>query len=121
MNENVNSILDSITDFLSSEVKTETIIGKEFQLGEFKCVPVMGVGFGLGIGGGEGEAPKEGKGAGSGGGAGMGMTPVGFLVTRGDIIQFIPARNPSGLAAAFEKVPDIINTYMEKNNGGKKS
>lgn len=119
MNENLNDILGKLAEFLKSEAKTETVIGREFQLGEFKCIPVMGVGMGFGGGGGQGDDPKRGKGAGMGAGAGMGMAPVGFLATRGDAIQFIPARRASGLGAAFEKLPSLLEKYLDKSRQGK--
>jgi uncharacterized spore protein YtfJ len=121
---NLTEMLDKMTEFLKSEAKTETIIGKEFKLGEYTCVPVMSVGLGFGGGGGEGEGTSKekdaGKGTGAGGGAGLGMGPVGFLVTRGEDIQFIPARSSKGLSAAFEKVPGIIEKFMEKRGDGEK-
>jgi uncharacterized spore protein YtfJ len=114
---NLDEMLGKITEFLKSEAKTETIIGQQFQLGEFSCVPVMTLGMGFGGGGGEGKAPSKdaGEGEGAGGGAGLGMGPVGFLVTRGQDIQFIPARSSKGLSAAFEKIPDLLDKYLEKN------
>lgn len=115
MNENLNEVLGKLTEFLKNEVKTETVIGQQFNLGEFTCVPVIGVGIGFGAGGGEGTAPKQmGQGSGAGGGAGIGMGPIGFLVTKGDKIQFIPSRQPSGLGAAFEIIPDLLGKYFDK-------
>ena len=119
----VNEMLNKMTDFLKSEAKTETIIGQQFQLGEFSCVPVMSIGLGFGGGGGEGKGNAkgagEGEGVGAGAGAGMGMGPVGFLVTKGNDIQFIPARSSKGLNAVFEKLPDLMEKYMDKTKGGK--
>src|SRR6185295_17930608 len=115
---NLNEMLGKITEFLKSEAKTETIIGQQFKLGEFTCVPVMSLGIGFGGGGGEGKGNAknqgEGEGTGAGGGAGMGMGPVGFLVTKGNQIQFIPTRSSKGLSAVFEKVPDLIEKFMDK-------
>ena|SRR4026208_667148 len=115
---NLNEVLGNISEFLKSEAKTETIIGQQFKLGEFTCVPVMSVGLGFGGGGGEGKGAAknagEGEGTGAGAGAGMGMGPVGFLVTKGDEIQFIPTRSSKGLSAVFEKVPDLIEKFMDK-------
>ena len=34
-------------------------------------------------------------------------------VTRGDQISFISAKTNKGLAAAFEKVPDLISKYLD--------
>lgn len=115
-NNNLNELLEKFTEFLKNEAKTETVIGKEFMLGEFKCVPVIGVGFGFGAGGGEGTNPKSGAGSGVGGGAGIGMGPLGFLVSRGDQIQFIPTRQSKGLSVAFEKVPELLEKYLDKQN-----
>jgi uncharacterized spore protein YtfJ len=56
----LNSLLSQMTDFLKSEAKTETIIGQQFQLGEFTCVPVISIGLGFGGGGGEGYAATGG-------------------------------------------------------------
>jgi len=115
---NLNDMLGKITEFLESEAKTETIIGQQFKLGEFTCVPVMSIGMGFGGGGGEGKGNAknagEGEGTGAGGGAGMGMGPVGFLITKENDIQFIPTRSSKGLAAAFEKVPDLIEKFLDK-------
>lgn len=114
--ENLNEMLGKITDFIKSEAKTETIIGKEFKLGEFSCVPVMSVG--MGFGGGRGEAngnikkAAEGDSSGTGGAAGIGMGPVGFLVSKGSDIQFISANSHKGLSNVFEKLPDLIEKYM---------
>jgi uncharacterized spore protein YtfJ len=121
---NLNELLSKMTEFLKSEAKTETIIGQQFQLGEFTCVPVMSVGIGFGAGGGEGKGKAkntdEGEGTGAGGGAGMGMGPVGFLVTKGSEIQFIPANNPKGLSAALEKLPDLLGKFMSKKEEAEK-
>ena len=106
-------LLEKITEFMKTEANTETVVGKAFELGEFTCVPVIRLGMGFGSGGGEGTELKKGKGQGAGGGAGMGLDPIGFLVTRGDQISFLPAGKTSGLAAAFEKVPDLIEKLAQ--------
>jgi uncharacterized spore protein YtfJ len=106
-------LLGRITDFIKSEAKTETVVGEQFELGEFKCVPVIKVGMGFGSGGGEGKEGNTKKGEGMGAGAGVGIQPIGFLVTKGDNISFLAAGKTHGLAAAFEKVPDLIEKIMK--------
>lgn len=103
-----DELLGKITDFIKSEAQTETVVGDQFELGEFKCVPVIKVGMGFGSGGGEGTETKGRKGEGMGAGAGVGIEPIGFLVTRGEEISFLAAGKTKGLAAVFEKVPDLI-------------
>jgi len=109
-------LLGKITDFIKSEANTETVVGQQFELGEFKCVPVIKVGMGFGSGGGEGTEAKGRKGEGMGAGAGVGIEPLGFLVTKEDEITFIEAGKAHGLSAAFEKVPDLIEKIVDKRN-----
>ena len=113
MEMNLEEMIDRITKFIKSEAKTETIIGDAFQLGEFSCIPVIRVGMGFGTGGGEGDAPQSGHGMGGGAGAGMGIDPIGFLVSRGEQISFVSTQTNKGLAAAFEKVPDLLSKFLD--------
>ena len=113
MDLHFDELLGKITDFIKSEAKTDTVVGDQFDLGEFKCVPVIKVGMGFGSGGGEGTEAKGRKGEGMGAGAGVGIEPIGFLVTRGEEISFLAAGKTKGLAAAFEKVPDLIETIAK--------
>jgi uncharacterized spore protein YtfJ len=106
-------LLGKITEFIKSEAKTETVVGEPFELGAFKCVPVIKVGMGFGSGGGEGTEAKVRKGQGMGAGAGVGIEPIGFLVTKDDEISFLAAGKTRGLAAAFEKVPDLIEKLVK--------
>jgi uncharacterized spore protein YtfJ len=116
MDLHFEELLEKITEFMKTEANTETVVGEPFELGEFKCVPVIRVGMGFGSGGGEGTEVKKGKGQGGGAGAGMGIEPIGFLVTKEDHISFLPAGKSSGLAAAFEKVPDLIEKLAQQRN-----
>jgi uncharacterized spore protein YtfJ len=120
---NFDEAVNKLTDFLKTEAKTETVIGQSFQLGEFTCVPVIKFGVGVGYGAGEGQGKQDGKahgeGTGGGAGGGMGVEPIGFLVTRGDQISFIPTRTSKGLSAVFEKVPDLMEKMMDKKKAEK--
>ena len=113
MKTNFDDVLVKVTEFLKTEARTETVVGKEFKLGEFTCVPVIRVGLGFGYGGGEGGDEKHGHGEGSGAGAGIGVEPLGFLVTRGSEISFVPSKRSSGLSAAFEKLPDVLEKFLD--------
>ncbi len=116
MNLHFEELLKQITDFIQTEAKTETVVGEQFELGEFKCVPVIKVGMGFGSGGGEGVEPKSVRREGVGAGAGVGIEPIGFLVTRKDEINFLEAGKAHGLSAAFEKMPDMIEKIYRKKD-----
>ncbi len=113
MNENFKVMLGEVTSFLEHEANTETVIGKPFKLGQFDCIPVVRVGMGFGTGSGEGDSPKQGKGHGEGTAAGMGIEPIGFLVSHEEHISFINIKQNQGIAAAFEKVPGLIEKYLD--------
>ena len=108
-----DELLDKVTHFIESEAKSDTVVGSPFQLGEFSCIPVIRVGMGFGTGGGEGGDTKDAHGEGGGAGAGMGIEPMGFLVSRGEQISFINVKSGKGLSAAFEKVPDLLEKYLD--------
>ena len=114
MDLHFEELLEKITDFIKTEAKTETVVGEPFELGEFNCIPVIKVGMGFGSGGGEGIKAKTQKTEGLGAGAGMGIEPIGFLVTKGDEISFLETGKSHGLAAAFEKVPELIEKIYNK-------
>lgn len=116
--ENATELIGQMTEFLKTEVKTDNIMGQQFQLGDFICVPVMSVGMGLGSGSGKGKGTAkeagEGEGEGSGGGLGLGMSVVGFLVTKGNDIQFISTKTGKGLSTLFEKAPEMLDKFLNK-------
>jgi uncharacterized spore protein YtfJ len=108
------TMLQQLTEFIQKQAKTETVIGDAFELGEFKCIPVIRLGIGFGSGGGTGDSVKAGKGEGGGAGAGIGIDPVGFLVTKGDHISFVSTQRHGTLSTIFEKVPDLLKKMVDK-------
>lgn len=119
--QNVEQLLEKISEQVKSMIKTETVIGDEFTLGEYTCKPVVRVGVGFGSGSGKGTSNSKFKknscehGDGAAAGAGLGVFPVGFLATKGDEIKFIPAGNKHGLNTLFEKIPDIVEKFADSN------
>ncbi len=113
----VDELLDKVSGHVKSIANTDTILGDEFTLGEYTCRPVIKVGTGFGSGTGTGDDPKR-KVSGTGGGAaaGIGVTPVGFLVAKGDEISFIPSDRKAGLSTLLEKVPDLVEKVADMKN-----
>jgi uncharacterized spore protein YtfJ len=114
MENKVDELLDKISAHVKEMAKTETVLGEEFTLGDYTCKPVIRVGVGFGSAGGEGEHPKQkGSGTGQGAAAGVGISPVGFLISKGDEITFLSAEKNRGIGAVLEKVPDIIEKFKD--------
>lgn len=112
MEFNLEEMLNKVLEQLRTMAKTETVIGEQFKLGEFTCVPVIKLGMGFGGAGGGAEEDKKG-GKGGGAGAGIGMEPVGFLVSKGDEISMINVSKSKGIQGVFDKVPDLIEKILE--------
>lgn len=122
MENNFGNVLNALSEKVQNMASTETIIGEEFTIGDFVCKPVMKVGLGFGAGNGSGDDPKcKGKGSGTLAAAGIGMSPIGFLIAKGDEISFVPADEKKGLQAIFDKVPDLIEEVMEMKKEKMKS
>jgi uncharacterized spore protein YtfJ len=120
MEINVEALLDKVSEQVKSLARTETVLGDEFTLGEFIVRPVIKVGTGFGSGTGAGTDPKtKQSGTGGGAGAGIGVSPVGFLVAKGDEISFIPSDKKSGLSSLFDKIPDLVEKMAEMKKDGK--
>ena len=112
MEFNLEEMLNKVLEQLKSVAKTETVMGEPFKLGEFTCVPVIKIGMGFGSGGGGGEDSTNKSGKGGGAGAGIGLEPIGFLVTKGDEISMISVSRSKGMQSIFEKVPDLIDKFI---------
>ena len=119
MDIKIEELFDKVTDQVTKLASTETVIGEEFKIGDFTCRPVIKVGTGFVGGSGDGTDPRgktKASGSGVGAGAGVGVTPVGFLVARGDEISFIASDRKTGLSSLLEKVPDLVEKVAEMKN-----
>jgi uncharacterized spore protein YtfJ len=117
MDIKIEALLDKVSEHVKSLASTETVLGEEFKLGEFTCRPVIKVGTGFGSGVGSGTDPKtKNQGSGGGAGAGIGIVPLGFLVTKGDEISFIPSDKKTALSSLLDKVPDLVEKVAEMKN-----
>ena len=121
MDFNIEQLLGKMLENLKSVAKTETVIGQQFQLGDYTCVPIIQISMGYGSGGGSGDEPGKGKGAGGGLGGGINIKPVSFLVTKDNEIQMLNVGKGKGMETFLEKVPDMVCKCMDKCVDMKKS
>jgi len=110
----LEEMLSNVTSFIHDEANTTSVVGKEIQMGDYTCLPVIRVGIGFGSGGGE----KEKAGGGGAGGA-IGLDPIGFLVSGNGEVKFISTSGNSGISGAINKIPDIIEKYMDTKKKNK--
>ncbi len=108
------SLIKTLLDEFRTIAKTETIVGKEFQAGEFTLVPISRVSLGIGAGGGSCGAKVESKGDGGGGGGGIRVEPIAFIAVKGGEISFHGIRKGSTIETIFEKIPEMAERIMGK-------
>lgn len=117
---NISNIMDTTMEKLRTVVDSDTIIGKPIEVGDITIIPVSKVSFGLASGG--SEFPSKNSNAkmfGGGGGAGASVTPVCFLVVKGNEVKVLnTTENTSPIEKAIDAVPHVIDkvTSLFKKN-----
>jgi uncharacterized spore protein YtfJ len=108
-----SEIIGKLMEELRTVAKTETILGREIQVGEFTLIPVSRISLGMGAGGARGGESKK-VGEGGGGGGGVVVSPIAFIVIKGGEISFHGIKRGGALDALFEQIPDITEKIMAK-------
>lgn len=105
--EGEKSILDNFLPQLKSFVKSETVFGEPYSLGDVTLIPINSVKVGFGFG--TGDASK--KVDGSGGGGGVLLTPVAFVVVKdGDVS--IHSLSAGTIENVIDKAPEALDRFL---------
>ncbi len=115
-----SEIIGKLMEELKTVAKTETILGREIKVGEFTLIPVSRISLGVGAGGGKGTDNKK-EGEGGGGGGGVMVTPIAFIVIKGDDISFHGIKRGGALDAVFEHLPELTEKFLAKTREADKS
>ncbi len=109
---NISNIMGVTMDKIRSVIDSETIIGDPIVVNDITIIPVSKVSFGMASGG--SEFPSKQSSAtmfGGGGGAGATVTPVVFLVVKGNEVKVL---NANETATPIEKAVNAVPTVVEK-------
>ena len=118
-NSEKNSILKEFIPQLKSLVQSETVFGEPYKVGEVTLIPVNSVKVGFGFGNGEILKNRDT----GGGGGGVLLTPVAFIVIKGDMVT-IESLSSGTIESVIEKVPGLVEKLTEiikRNFPSKKS
>ena len=109
---NIGSIMGVTMEKIRSLVDSQTIIGDPITVKDITIIPVSKVSFGMASGG--SDFPSKQNNAtmfGGGGGAGATITPVAFLVVKGNEVKILNANDtPTPIEKAVNAVPGVIET-----------
>lgn len=111
----INGIIDSTMDKIRSLVDSQTIVGSPITVNEVTVIPVSRVSFGVASGGSD-FASKNSQGTlfGGGGGAGASVTPVAFIVVKGNDVKMLKlCETLSPIERAVSAVPETVDRIAE--------
>ncbi len=108
--------LELLTGEFERMIGTRTVVGEPFTVGNVTLIPITSAMVGIGGGGGEGTAGKDQPGGiGEGIGAGFRVTPIGFIVIKGDDVTLLPiGRRGSFLEKLVEVMPNLASKFGDK-------
>ena len=105
----IGDLMTNIVEKVREIADVNTIVGQPIQAGEVTIIPLSQLSVGVGSGGTEfaskNRKPEDDNCFGGGAGAGVNLTPVGFLVVKGDsdrVIETVP------------EVVDKLTAFIEK-------
>jgi uncharacterized spore protein YtfJ len=113
MGTGAGEIIGKLMEELRTIAKTENILGQGVQVGEFTLIPVSKISLGLGAGAGQGSENKK-AGEGGAGGGGVMVTPIAFIVVKGDEISFHALKRGGTLDTFLETLPEMAEKIMAK-------
>ncbi len=105
---NISSIMGVTMEKIRSLVDSETIIGDPITVNDITVIPVSKVSFGFVSGGSDFPTKSEKTVFGGGGAAGATVTPVVFIVVKGNEVKLLQMSNiVSTIDAAVTAVPEL--------------
>ena len=126
----IGDLMTTTMQKLREIADVNTIVGKPILAGEITIIPISKLTVGFASGGSDftskNQKPEDDNSFGGGSGAGMNLSPVAFLIVKGDSVHLMPVAPPPGTAVdrVVEMVPDVIDKvtgFIEKQQDKDKS
>lgn len=124
-NHPISDLMSATMQKIREMVDVNTIVGNPIRTDDgVTLIPVSKLSFGFASGGSEfttkDQKPEADNAFGGGSGAGVNISPVAFLVVRGDNVKLVPVTPPPGSTVdrVVELVPEMfdkVSGYLEKN------
>lgn len=116
----INDLMSTTMQKIREMVEVNTIVGQPITTPEgVTLIPVSKLSFGFASGGsdfqGKNHKPGETNTFGGGSGAGVNITPVAFLIVKGDSVRVLSVDPPA--PTAVERVIEMVPDVMDKVTG----
>lgn len=113
MSQKLPNMLESTIEKVRSMVDANSVVGDPIVAGDVTMIPISKISIGLGGGGSDftTKTPTQEPPFGGGMGAGVKVTPIAFIVIRGDSVRMLPVAAAPNTTAdrVVEMVPDVID------------
>lgn len=113
MSQKLPNMLESTIEKVRSMVDANSVVGAPIVAGDVTMIPISKISIGLGGGGSDftTKTPTQETPFGGGMGAGVKVTPIAFIVIRGDSVRMLPVAAAPNTTAdrVVEMVPDVID------------
>lgn len=131
MNHPLSEMMTSTMSKIRDMVDVNTVVGDPITTpGGVTIIPVTKVSVGYGSGGSDFTSKKAAAGQdnpfGGGAGAGIKITPVAFLVIRGESVRMLPVAEPASTSVdrLIELLPDLLEkceTFLSEKKAAKEA
>ncbi len=115
----MNDFMGSTMQKIKEMVDANTVIGTPIETSGVTIIPVSKVSVGFASGGSEfvskHQKPEGNNTFGGGGGASVKVTPVSFLIIKGDTVKLLPVDPPAATTA--DRVVELVPELMERVSG----
>lgn len=119
-NHPINELLNTTMQKIREMVDANTIVGQPITTPEgVTLIPVSKLSFGFASGGSDyvskNHKPGESNTFGGGSGAGVNISPVAFLIVKGDSVRLLSVNPPA--ATTVDRVIDMVPEVVDKVTG----
>ena len=115
----IGDLMSTTMEKLREIAKVDTIIGQPIQAGEVIIIPISRLSVGFASGGSDftskNQKPEHDNAFGGGSGAGMNLSPVAFLIVKGDSVRLMPVAPPA--ANTVDRVVELVPEVIDKVTG----
>lgn len=119
-NHPINELMSTTMQKIREMVDVNTIIGTPIRTDDgITLIPVSKLSFGFASGGSDFETknqkPETDNSFGGGSGAGVNISPIAFLVVKGDTVKLLPVSPPAGntVERVVEMVPEMFDKITD--------
>ena len=115
----IDELMSTTMQKLREIADVNTIVGKPIQAGNVTIIPISRLTVGFASGGSDfvskNQKPEADNSFGGGSGAGMNLSPVAFLIVKGDTVRLMPVAPPAATTVdrVVEMVPEVVDKVTD--------